>query len=148
IHRMRRLRASEGLRNLVRETRLAPSQFILPLVVCPGEGVRRPISSMPGNFQLSIDELIHECEEALRLGIGGIILFGIPESKDEMASGAYDENGITQAAVRAVKRSLGKLLVMTDVCNCEYTSHGHCGFVTGNDVDNDTTLEWLAKTAV
>src|SRR5262245_47540290 len=119
VHRMRRLRASEGLRSLVRETRLAPSQFILPLFVCPGEGIRRPISSMPGNFQLSIDELVRECEQAQQLGIGGIILFGIPESKDELASGAYDENGITQQAVRAVKRSVPKLLVITDVCNCE-----------------------------
>jgi len=145
---MRRLRATEALRSLVRETRLAPSQFILPLFVCPGEGVRRAISSMPGNFQLSTDELVRECEQVARLGIGGVILFGIPASKDEMASGAYDENGITQLAVRAVKQSVPKLLVMTDVCNCEYTSHGHCGFVVGNDVHNDATLEWLAKTAV
>src|SRR5579862_8030086 len=118
-HRMRRLRASEGLRTLVRETRLDPSQFILPLFVCPGEGVRRAIGSMPGNFQLSVDELVKECAEAHSLGIGGIILFGLPESKDEMASGAYADDGITQRAVRAVKREVPKLLVMTDVCNCE-----------------------------
>lgn len=136
------------MRSLVRETRLAPSQFILPLFVCPGEGVRRAISSMPGNFQLSVDELVRECEVAAALGIGGVILFGIPEAKDESASGAYDEHGITQQAVRAVKRSVPKLLVITDVCNCEYTSHGHCGYVVDNDVHNDTTLEWLAKTAV
>ena len=148
IHRMRRLRATEELRSLVRETRLAPSQFILPLFVCTGEGIKRPISSMPGNAQLSVDQLVIECEEAARLGIGGVILFGIPESKDELASGAYDDNGITQQAVRAVKRSLPKLLVITDVCNCEYTSHGHCGFVVDNDVHNDATLLWLAKTAV
>ena len=148
IHRMRRLRATEALRSLVRETRLAPSQFILPLFVCTGEGIKRPISSMPGNAQLSVDQLVIECEEAARLGIGGVILFGIPESKDELASGAYDDNGITQQAVRAVKRSLPKLLVITDVCNCEYTSHGHCGFVVDNDVHNDATLLWLAKTAV
>src|SRR5437764_8820526 len=148
VHRMRRLRATEALRSLVRETRLAPSQFILPLFGCPGEGVRRAISSMPGNFQLSTDELVRECEQVARLGIGGVILFGIPASKDEMASGAYDENGITQLAVRAVKQSVPKLLVITDVCNCEYTSHGHCGFVVDNDVQNDATLLWLAKTAV
>src|SRR5438874_12497202 len=125
VHRPRRLRATESIRSLVRETRLAPSQFVLPLFVCPGEGLRKPISSMPGNFQLSVDELVRECEQAAQLGIGGVILFGIPESKDELASGAYDENGITQQAVRAVKRSIPKLLVITDVCNCEYTSHGH-----------------------
>jgi porphobilinogen synthase len=148
VHRMRRLRTSEPLRSLVRETRLDPSQFILPLFACPGEGVRRPISSMPGNFQLSVDELAKDCEEALALGIGGVILFGIPESKDEMASGAYADDGITQQAVRAIKAAAPKLLVMTDVCNCEYTSHGHCGKVVGEDVDNDMTLEWLAAAAV
>ena len=148
VHRMRRLRASEALRSLVRETRLAPSQFILPLFACPGEGVRREISSMPGNYQLSIDELVKECAEAAKLGIGGVILFGIPAVKDEMASGAYADNGIVQQAVRAVKRELPKLLLMTDVCNCEYTSHGHCGLVVDGDVKNDPSLEWLAKGAV
>src|SRR5947209_10431729 len=146
--RLRRLRATEPLRNLVRETRLHPGQFILPLFTCPGEGVRREIGSMPGNFQLSIDELVRECAEAKSLGIGGVILFGIPEVKDEMASGAYAESGIVQRAVRALKSEVPGLVVMTDVCNCEYTSHGHCGYVKGNDVDNDTTLEWLAKGAV
>src|SRR5580692_992565 len=148
VHRMRRLRASEALRSLVRETRLAPTQFILPLFVCPGEGVRREISSMPGNFQLSIDELVKECADAAKLGIGGVILFGIPAAKDELASGAYADDGIVQQAVRAVKRELPKLLVMTDVCNCEYTSHGHCGLVADGEVKNDPTLEWLAKAAV
>jgi len=148
VHRMRRLRASEALRSLVRETRLTPSQFILPLFACPGEGVRREISSMPGNYQLSIDELVKECAEAAKLGIGGVILFGIPAVKDEMASGAYADNGIVQQAVRAVKRELPKLLLMTDVCNCEYTSHGHCGLVVDGDVKNDPSLEWLAKGAV
>src|SRR5437764_13369980 len=119
VHRMRRLRASEPLRSLVRETRLAPSQFVLPLFVCPGEGIRKPISSMPGNFQLSVDELVKECEGAHALGIGGVILFGIPDKKDDQASENYDENGIVQRAVRAVKRALPNLLVMTDVCNCE-----------------------------
>ena len=148
IHRMRRLRTSEQMRRLVRETRLYPSQFILPLFVCPGEGVRRPIGSMPGNAQLSVDELVTDCEEAFSLGIGGVILFGIPAQKDEIASGAYADDGITQSAVRAVKQAIPELLVITDVCNCEYTSHGHCGKVVNNDVDNDTTLEWLASAAV
>jgi porphobilinogen synthase len=147
-HRMRRLRASEPLRKLVRETQLEPTDFILPLFTCPGEGVRRPISSMPGNYQLSPDQLVKECEEAYRLGIGGVILFGIPETKDEIASGAYADDGIVQQATRALKRALPKLLVMTDVCNCEYTSHGHCGLVVDGEVQNDPTLEWLAKTAV
>ncbi len=105
VHRMRRLRACEQLRSLVRETRLVPSQFILPLFVCPGEGVRREIRSMPGNFQLSIDEMVKECEEVRRLGIGGVILFGIPEVKDEMASGAYAETGIVQRALIALKQA-------------------------------------------
>jgi porphobilinogen synthase len=146
--RSRRLRATASIRNLVRETRLEPSQLILPLFVCSGEGIRKPIGSMPDQAQMSIDTLVRECEEVFRLGIGGIILFGIPPEKDEMASGAYAENGITQRAVRAVKNAHPNLLVMTDVCNCEYTSHGHCGFVKNGDVDNDITLEWLAKTAV
>jgi porphobilinogen synthase len=148
LQRMRRTRASAQLRSLVRETRLSPEQFILPLFVCPGEGVRREIGSMPGNYQLSIDELVKECADARRLGIGGVILFGIPEVKDEMASGAHAESGIVQRAVAGIKEGVKDLLVITDVCNCEYTSHGHCGYVVNNDVDNDTTLEWLAKTAV
>jgi porphobilinogen synthase len=103
---------------------------------------------MPGNYQLSIDELVKECGEAASLGIGGIILFGIPENKDEIASGAYDEHGIVQEAVRAIKRAHPKLLVVTDVCNCEYTSHGHCGKIVNGDVENDTTLDWLAASAL
>jgi porphobilinogen synthase len=145
---MRRLRSSEALRNLVRETLLDPGDFILPLFICPGEGVRREIKSMPGHAQLSVDRLVSECEEAYKLGIGGVILFGIPETKDELASGAYADDGIVQQGVRAVKREVPKLLVMTDVCNCEYTSHGHCGLVVDGDVQNDPTLEWLAKAAV
>ena len=148
VHRMRRLRARESLRRLVRETRLDPSQLILPLFVCPGERIRREIAAMPGNYQLSVDELVKECAEAHRLGLGGVILFGIPESKDELASGAYAEDGIVQRAVRAIKRELPELVVITDVCNCEYTSHGHCGKVVNGEVDNDATLEWLAATAV
>jgi porphobilinogen synthase len=148
IHRKRRLRVSESMRRLVRETRLDPAQFILPLFACPGEGVRREIGSMPGNFQLSVDELVKECASAHSLGVGGVILFGIPETKDENASEAYAENGITQRAVRAVKRAVPDLLVITDVCNCEYTSHGHCGKIVNGDVDNDATLAWLAEAAL
>jgi porphobilinogen synthase len=132
----------------VRETRLDPAQFILPLFVCPGEGVRREISSMPGQFQMSIDSLVRECEEVRGLGIGGVILFGLPDAKDESASGAYDPAGIVQRAVAAAKSAVPQLLVITDVCNCEYTSHGHCGKVVDGDVDNDATLEWLAASAV
>ena len=148
IQRMRRLRASDPLRRLVRETRLDPAQFILPQFVCPGKGVRHEISSMPGHYQVSVDEVVHECTEAKSLGIGGVILFGLPEGKDEMASGAYADDGIVQRALRAIKQEVSGLLVMTDVCNCEYTSHGHCGKVVDGDVDNDETLKWLAATAV
>ena len=147
-HRLRRLRATEQIRNLVRETRLSPAQFVLPLFVCPGEGIKREIGAMPDNYQMSIDEVVRECELVESLGIGGVILFGLPESKDEMASGAYDDNGIVQRALRAIKKATRKLLVMTDVCNCEYTSHGHCGFIKDGDVDNDTTLQWLARSAL
>src|SRR5579883_3047176 len=148
IHRPRRLRSTEAIRRLVRETRLDPAKFVLPLFICPGQGVRRPISSMPPQCQLSIDSAVEECREIRSLGIGGVILFGLPESKDEEASGAYDEQGIVQRAIRAIKSDTPDLLVITDVCNCEYTSHGHCGRVINGDVDNDSTLEWLAKAAV
>ncbi len=145
---MRRLRASEGLRNLVRETHLEPGGFILPLFVCPGEGVRREIGAMPENYQMSVDQIVKECAEVRSLGIGGVMLFGLPESKDETASGAYAEDGIVQRAVRAIKREVAGLVVITDVCNCEYTSHGHCGKIVNGDVDNDATLEWLTASAV
>jgi porphobilinogen synthase len=148
VHRMRRLRATEPLRNLVRETHLEPSQFVLPLFACPGEGVRREIGAMPGNYQLSVDEIVKECAETASLGVGGVMLFGLPETKDEIASGGYAEDGIVQRAVRAIKREVPRLVVITDVCNCEYTSHGHCGKVVDGDVDNDATLEWLAASAV
>ena len=146
--RLRRLRSSEPLRRLVRETSLEPSDFILPLFAVEGEGVRKEIRSMPGNHQLSIDELLKECAECLALGIGGVILFGIPDHKDETASQGYAEDGIVQRAVGAIKREMPALLVITDVCNCEYTSHGHCGKVVDGDVDNDATLAWLAAAAV
>jgi porphobilinogen synthase len=152
IQRPRRLRSSELIRRLVRETHLSPAQLVLPLFVCPGEGVRKEIGAMPGNAQLSIDNLVRECEQARALGLGGVILFGIPEHKDEIASEAYSDDGITQRAIRAIKREVSGVLVITDVCNCEYTSHGHCGYIedSGSEgaVDNDRTLEWLAKTAV
>ncbi len=148
ITRMRRLRSSESMRSLVRETHLEPSQFILPLFVCEGEGVRREISSMPGNAQMSVDRIVAECAEVQSLGIGGVILFGIPDTKDEMASGGYAEDGIVQRAVRAIKQAVPKLCVLTDVCNCEYTSHGHCGKVVDGEVENDSSVEWLAAAAV
>jgi porphobilinogen synthase len=148
IHRPRRLRSSESIRRVVRETRLEPANFILPLFICPGEGVRRPITSMPPQCQLSVDTAVEECREIHGLGIGGIILFGLPELKDEEASGAYDDQGIVQRAIRAIKREVPDLLVITDVCNCEYTSHGHCGKIVNGDVDNDATLEWLAASAL
>jgi porphobilinogen synthase len=147
-HRLRRLRATEAIRGLVRETRLHPGQFILPLFVVPGEGIKREIGSMPGNYQMSVDETVRECEEIYALGIGGVILFGLPEAKDDMASGAYDDNGIVQRAIRAIRKEVPGLLIVTDVCNCEYTSHGHCGYIKDGDVDNDTTLQWLAKSAL
>jgi porphobilinogen synthase len=133
---------------MVRETALTPDDFIYPLFVQPGEGVREEIPSMPGNYRLSIDKLIEECEEVRSLGIPAVILFGIPEKKDSQGSEGVSDEGIIQRAVRAVKESVRDLVVITDVCFCEYTDHGHCGCVIDNDVDNDTTLEWLAKMAV
>jgi len=136
------------MRRLVRESRLEPSHLVLPLFVCSGEGVRREIRSMPGHCQLSLDELVRECETVHALGIGAVILFGIPDKKDDLASEAYAEHGIVQRAVRAVKCAVPQLLVITDVCNCEYTSHGHCGKIVDGDVDNDATLAWLAESAL
>jgi porphobilinogen synthase len=136
------------MRDLVRETHLQPSNFILPLFVVEGEGIRKEIKSMPGNAQLSVDELVKEAREAKSLGVGGVILFGIPKHKDEEATGAYDDEGIVQQAVAALKSEVPGLLVVTDVCNCEYTSHGHCGKIIDDDVDNDITLNWLAQGAV
>jgi porphobilinogen synthase len=133
---------------MVRETRLDPSNLIYPLFVCPGEGVRREVRSMPGVFNLSIDELVKETENARRIGVSSIILFGLPERKDERGSDAYAEDGITQRAIRAVKREVKDLMVLADTCLCEYTSHGHCGVIKDNDVANDPTLEILAQTAV
>jgi len=147
IHRPRRLRRNPALRALVRETRLTPDNFVLPLFACPGEGVRREISSMPGVFNLSVDEIANEASAAYDAGVRSIILFGLPESKDELASGAYAEDGIVQRAIRAVRRSSPELIIIADTCLCEYTSHGHCGVVRGGDVLNDESLELIARTA-
>ena len=148
IHRPRRTRRREQLRALVREVRLAREDFILPLFACPGEGVRREISSMPGVYNLSVDEIVREAANAFEIGIQGIILFGLPEAKDETASGAYAENGIVQQAARAVRRAIPDLVIIADTCLCEYTSHGHCGVVHEGEVLNDESLELLARTAV
>jgi porphobilinogen synthase len=148
VTRLRRLRMTEGLRRMVRETRLTPASFVYPLFVCPGEGVRKEISSMPGNYQWSVDNLVGEVRAAQSLGIGGVILFGIPETKDETASSAYDDQGVVQQAIRAIKTEVREILVITDVCLCEYTSHGHCGVLRGEEVLNDPTLELLAKSAL
>ena len=151
---MRRLRRTESLRALVRETAVTPGDLIYPLFLCPGEGVRRPVGSMPGVFNLSIDEAVREAEEAARLGLGGLLLFGLPETKDEQGTGAYDDNGIVQRGLRALKVSgaAKNLVLIGDVCLCEYTSHGHCGMIAetrdGWTVDNDSSLKLLARTAV
>ncbi|HWZ42232.1 MAG TPA: porphobilinogen synthase [Candidatus Saccharimonadales bacterium] len=150
--RLRRMRQSESLRSLVRETRLVSTNLIYPLFVCPGKGIRKEISSMPGVFNISVDEAVKEAREAKALGLGGIILFGLPEKKDEAATGAWADDGIVQRATRAIKKEVHDLVVIGDVCLCEYMSHGHCGVVEqkGGDYEilNDPTLEILAKTAV
>jgi porphobilinogen synthase len=154
VTRMRRLRRTEPLRSLVRETTLSPGDLVYPLFLCPGEGVRREIGSMPGVFNLSVDEAIREAEEAAQLGLGGLLLFGLPEAKDEQATGAWDDNGIVQQGLRALKESPAaqKLVLIADVCLCEYTSHGHCGMVVetsvGWDVENDASLALLSRTAL
>ncbi len=148
FRRFRRLRRTEGLRRMVRETVVTTDDFIYPLFISVGTGVRREVSSMPGVFQLSIDQLQAEIEDLRRLGIGAVLLFGIPETKDELASGAYDEHGIVQQAIRAIKAIDRQMVVITDVCNCEYTSHGHCGILIDGEVANDPTLDLLAKTAL
>jgi porphobilinogen synthase len=148
LSRPRRLRRSEALRSLVRETEVTPGDLVLPLFVVPGAGVRRPVASMPGVEQTSRDELLRDAEEALRLGVPAVILFGIPEEKDERGSSGFAEEGVVQEAVRALKRELPELLVVTDVCLCEYTSHGHCGVLKGEEVDNDATLPLLARMAL
>ncbi|MGH9749283.1 MAG: porphobilinogen synthase [Candidatus Polarisedimenticolia bacterium] len=148
VHRPRRLRRTELIRSMVRETTLSPGDLIQPLFVCPGKKVRQPIGSMPGQFNLSVDEAVAEAQEARSLGVPAVILFGIPPKKDARASGAWEEDGIVQQAARAIKKSVKDLLVLGDVCLCEYTDHGHCGVVQGDVILNDPTLELLAKTAV
>jgi porphobilinogen synthase len=148
IHRPRRLRRREGLRAMVRETRLARENLALPLFACAGTGVRREVSSMPGVFNLSVDEIARDAAGAFDLGIPAIILFGLPASKDETATGAYARDGVVQQAIRAVRKSAPELIVIADTCLCEYTSHGHCGVVRGGEVLNDESLELIARTAV
>ncbi len=146
--RLRRLRESEGLRALARETELSVKDFIYPLFVTHGRDVREPIEPMPGCYQLSLDHLLEEAATVAGLGIPGILLFGIPATKDSIGSEAYDDSGVVQEAVRAIKKAFPSLLVITDVCLCEYTDHGHCGVLEGQRVDNDRTLELLGRTAV
>jgi len=148
VYRPRRLRANESIRRMVRETKLSPDDFIYPLFVTHGKGVKKEISSMPGNYQQSIDHIVKDCEEIKNLGIPAVILFGIPEHKDEVGSEAYSDEGIVQHAIKAIKNRLPELIVITDVCLCEYTSHGHCGIIKNGTVQNDATLELLAREAL
>src|SRR5580692_4294677 len=167
VTRLRRFRQTESLRSMVRETRLNPEAFVYPLFVCPGEGVRKPIGSMPGVFNLSVDEAVKESREAHALGVPAVILFGLPEKKDEVATGAWADDGIVQQAARAIKRGVPDLVIVGDVCLCEYMSHGHCGIVRAAhpqslgaavaqppaiaadyEIVNDATLELLARTSV
>jgi porphobilinogen synthase len=148
VHRPRRLRRRESLRGLVREARLTRENLVLPLFACPGEGVRREVPSMPGVYNLSTDEIAREAASAYDIGIPAVILFGLPDAKDEMASGAYARDGIVQQAIRTVRRASPGLVIIADTCLCEYTSHGHCGVVREGEVLNDESLELLARTAV
>ena len=148
VKRMRRLRYNPLVRDMVRETELSKNDFIYPLFVVPGENVNKPIKSMPGVSQLSIDNAVKECKEVEQLGIPAVILFGVPSHKDEKGSEAYDPEGIIQRAIRAIKSEVKNLLVITDVCMCEYTSHGHCGLLNGEEILNDETVELLAKEAL
>ncbi|WP_456431256.1 porphobilinogen synthase [Thermosulfuriphilus sp.] len=147
-YRPRRLRRNEILRSMVRETDLSVRNLIYPLFVCPGKKVRNPVASMPGVFQLSVDEVVKEAEEVARLGIPAVILFGLPEKKDPTGSEAWSKKGVVQKAIGAIKKAVPELAVITDVCLCEYTSHGHCGLLKGQTIDNDATLEVLARVAV
>jgi porphobilinogen synthase len=146
--RFRRLRQSETLRAMVRETRLSPEMFVLPLFVCEGQGVRREVGSMPGVFQLSVDEAVKEALEARADGVKSVLLFGLPELKDDIGSAAYDPEAPVQSAIRAIKRAAPDALVITDVCLCEYTDHGHCGIVMDEEIVNDATVEQLVRAAV
>ncbi len=147
-YRPRRLRKNEQLRSLIRETLLSSEQLIYPLFVQPGKGIREPVPSMPGVFRISVDQLGGEAKECLALGINHVLLFGLPDKKDAMGSGAHAKDGIIQRAIRELKNKAPELMITTDVCLCEYTSHGHCGVLINHDVDNDATLEILARTAL
>jgi len=147
-HRPRRLRRSAAIRSLVREVRLSRDDFVLPLFVCAGKSVRREVSSMPGVFNLSVDEVTEEASSAFDKGVRSVILFGLPEAKDELGSGAYAEDGVVQQAIRAIRAAVPALVVIADTCLCEYTSHGHCGVVRGGEVLNDESLELIARTAL
>lgn len=148
MKRLRRLRMTDVLRSMVRETELSKNDFIYPLFVVPGTNIKKEVSSMPGVFQQSVDNIVRECVETKTLGIPAVILFGIPDHKDEKGTGAYDEDGIVQRAVRAIKKEVPEMVVITDVCLCEYTSHGHCGIVHGDEIVNDESVELLAKEAL
>ncbi|MFL5503072.1 MAG: porphobilinogen synthase [Gemmatimonadaceae bacterium] len=147
-YRGRRLRRTAALRNLVRETSLSPSQLVLPVFVRSGEKLRRPVESMPGVSQTSVDEMLRDADAAAKANVGGIILFGVPDTKDATGSSAWDESGAVQTAVRALKKEIPDLVVITDVCMCEYTDHGHCGVLRNGEVDNDATLELLSRAAL
>ncbi|MGI9535958.1 MAG: porphobilinogen synthase, partial [Desulfocapsaceae bacterium] len=147
-YRPRRMRRTETLRGLIRETTLSADQLIYPLFIVPGKNVRNEVRSMPGVHQISVDQLSREAKELQSVGVNSVMLFGIPEKKDGVGSGAHDKNGIVQRAIKELKNKSPELLVITDVCLCEYTDHGHCGFLVNNEVDNDSTLEILAKTAL
>jgi porphobilinogen synthase len=147
-YRPRRMRKNENFRRMIRETKLSVDDFMYPLFAVSGKGVKKPITSMPGNYQMSIDQLVKEVKMAKEAGIPAVLLFGIPDRKDEVASGAFARDGLMQRAVREIKNKVPDILVVTDVCLCEYTSHGHCGMIEKGDVDNDSTLEVLAETAV
>ena len=147
-HRPRRLRRTQRLRNLVRETRLSPDAMVYPIFISTGKNVRKEISSMPGQYTMSIDKAVQTARETEKLGLGGLLLFGLPPEKDEVGSDAYSESGIIQEALRAIRQNVKDLLLITDICLCEYTSHGHCGVIKHKDVDNDSTLKLLADTGV
>src|SRR5262245_57656769 len=148
LHRPRRLRRTQALRNLVRETRLSPDAMIYPIFVGTGKSFRKEISTMPGQFTMSIDKAVETAREAEKLGVGGLLLFGLPPEKDEVGSDAYSESGIIQETLRALRQNVKNLLLITDICLCEYTSHGHCGVIRHRDVDNDSTLRLLADVGV
>ncbi|MGI8544146.1 MAG: porphobilinogen synthase, partial [Aridibacter sp.] len=148
VSRLRRLRQNIGLRDMFRETHLSKNDFIYPLFVAEGENVKNEISSMPDVFQLSVNNILRECEELLTLGVNAVLLFGIPDFKDEVGSSGYAKDGIIQKATREIKKRFPEMLVVTDVCLCEYTSHGHCGVIENERVENDETLELLARQAL